>query len=65
MNVRIVSREVAGRITLYSGVESVSARDGLLFIRPTELTAKHQVWLSLNMTRDVAEILLDDEGGIE
>ncbi len=65
MNVRIVSRDVPGRITLYWGVASVSADRGRLKLHPSVYMGEPGNWVGLDIKTEVAEILLDDEGGIE
>lgn len=64
MNVRITRHETPQRTDLYSGVRRVYSDDRTLFLGFARTSPQTRPVITFRR-RDVAEIALDDEGGIE
>lgn len=64
MNVRITRHDTPQRTDLYGGVRRVYSDDRTLFLGIARTDQRTRAVVKLRR-RDVAEIALDDEGGIE
>lgn len=64
MNVRITRHDAPHRQDLYSGVRRVYSNDRLLFLGITHTTSQSVAVIKL-LRREIAEVALDEDGGIE